>query len=313
MRPGTPGHLALTLGRPIHLTFDQEMVDRIAIPGTEDYRRHFGIRSGLAVPLVAGGEFHGVVHFGLGPSGRTYTDVDARTAGELGSRIASAIANARAYARQRTAAVTLQRSVLPGDVPPVEGLDVAWRYEPGTAGTEVGGDWFDVIPLSAGRVALVIGDVMGRGLTAAAAMGQVRAAVRAFAALDLTAADVLTNLDDLVRAIGTGPDGTLVSAIYAIWEPATASITVANAGHLPPAHARPRRPGPLPRRRWGHPRRHSRRRPPDRHRNPLPLSRGLHPRPVHRRTRRIRHHRHRRRNRTPPTRPRPPRHAPRHR
>ncbi len=234
MRPGTPGHLALTLGRPIHLTFDQEMVDRIAIPGTEDYRRHFGIRSGLAVPLVAGGEFHGVVHFGLGPSGRTYTDVDARTAGELGSRIASAIANARAYARQRTAAVTLQRSVLPGDVPPVEGLDVAWRYEPGTAGTEVGGDWFDVIPLSAGRVALVIGDVMGRGLTAAAAMGQVRAAVRAFAALDLTAADVLTNLDDLVRAIGTGPDGTLVSAIYAIWEPATASITVANAGHLPP-------------------------------------------------------------------------------
>ncbi len=65
-------------------------------------------------------------------------------------------------------------------------------------------------------------------------MGQVRAAVRAFAALDLTAADVLTNLEDLVRAIGAGPDGTLVSAIYAIWEPATASITVANAGHLPP-------------------------------------------------------------------------------
>jgi anti-sigma regulatory factor (Ser/Thr protein kinase) len=103
------------------------------------------------------------------------------------------------------------------------------------ARTEAGGDWFDVIPLSAGRFAFVIGDVMGRGVTAAAAMGQVSTAARAFAALDLPADDVLTYLDNLVQTMSAGPDGALVSCVYAIFEPATATISLANAGHLPPA------------------------------------------------------------------------------
>ncbi len=231
----TPHYQVLAVGEPQLHQMGEQLVRNLDIPGAGEYFRQIGLRSVIHVPLLAGGNFHGVVIFGVGSSGRSYTEHDVQLAAELGSRISSAIANARAYAHQHTAALTLQRGLLPGNLPAVEGLELAWRYEPGTAATEVGGDWFDVIGLSAGRVALVIGDVMGRGLTAAAVMGQVRAAVRAFAALDLPAADVLTHLDDLVRSIDAGPDGALVSCIYAIFEPATATITVANAGHLPPA------------------------------------------------------------------------------
>jgi hypothetical protein len=142
--------------------------------------------------------------------------------------------------------------MLAPDVPAVPDMDIVWRYEPGSApgrvargvsglsiGADVGGDWFDVIPLSAGRVAFVIGDVVGRGVTAAAVMGQLRTATRAFASLDLPADDVLTHLDNLVQTIGTGPDGVLASCVYAIFEPATATMVIANAGHPPPALRHP--------------------------------------------------------------------------
>ncbi|MEX5712011.1 SpoIIE family protein phosphatase [Parafrankia sp. FMc6] len=230
-----PAHRSLATRRPVLFDVDERVIASVDHPQRDEHFEYIAVRTAITVPLLVGNEYHGSVYLGLGPSGRTYTEYDVQTAAELGSRIANAVANARAFDRQRTAAITLQRGLLPGGLPAVEGLDIEWRYEPGTAGTEVGGDWFDIVPLSAGRVALVIGDVMGRGLAAAAVMGQVRAAVRAFAALDLPAADVLTHLDSLVQNIGAGPDGALVSCVYAIFEPATASITVANAGHLPPA------------------------------------------------------------------------------
>jgi PAS domain S-box-containing protein len=232
--PENPAHLALATRQPILFEVNEEVKRSVGAP-LDKYLDYIQVTSAITVPVLVGRQYYGALYFGVGPSGRSYTDRDVVTAGELGSRIASAVANARAYARQRAAAIALQHGLLPGDVPAVEGLEIVWRYEPGTAGTEVGGDWFDVIPLSAGRVALVVGDVMGRGLTAAAVMGQVRSAVRAFAALDLPAAEVLTHLDNLVHTIGTGPDDTLVSCLYAIFEPATGTITVANAGHLPPA------------------------------------------------------------------------------
>jgi PAS domain S-box-containing protein len=234
-----PAHRAFATRKAILFDVDERVIRSAEFPDRDKFFEYIAVRTAITVPLLVGHEYHGAVYFGLGPSERTYTGYDVQTAAELGSRIAGAVANARAFDRQRRAAVTLQRGLLPGDLPTVEGLDVAWRYEPGTAGTEVGGDWFDVVPLSAGRAALVIGDVMGRGLTAAAVMGQIRTAVRAFAALDLPAADVLTHLDELVQNMGAGPDGALVSCIYAIFEPATASITVANAGHLPPALINP--------------------------------------------------------------------------
>ncbi len=237
--PDNPAHRALATRRPVLFDIDDRVIRSVHVPDPAKFFERIQINMAIAAPLLVGQRFFGVVYFGIGSSRRRYTDWDVQTAAALGSRISNAVANAHAYARQRAAAITLQRGLLPHGTPTLEGLDIAWRYEPGTAGTEVGGDWFDVIPLSAGRAALVIGDVMGRGLAAAAVMGQVRAAVRAFAALDLPAADVLTHLDDLVQSIGAGPEGTLVSCIYAIFEPATGTICLANAGHLDPVLARP--------------------------------------------------------------------------
>jgi PAS domain S-box-containing protein len=235
-----PDYRALVRGGPVHTTMDEAALRTMnETPYGGDYIRRNQLREGISAPLLVGGEFHGVVHCCHGVSGRSYSAHDLETAGELAGRIASALANARAYARQRATAITLQRGLLPRETPAVEGLEIVSRYEPGTVGTQVGGDWFDVIPLSAGRVALVIGDVMGRGLTAAAVMGQVRSAVRAFAALDLPAGDVLTHLDALVQTLGTGPDGALVSALYLIWEPVTGTVALANAGHFAPALRHP--------------------------------------------------------------------------
>ena len=124
--------------------------------------------------------------------------------------------------------------------------------QPGVAGTQVGGDWYDVIELGAGRTALVIGDVMGRGVRAAAVMGQLRAAVRAYARLDLAPADVLEFLDGVVRELG---EVQIVTCIYAVYDPHDRTLTYANAGHLPPLLAIAGRAGAAadrarPARRW---------------------------------------------------------------
>ncbi len=108
---------------------------------------------------------------------------------------------------------------------------MATYYRAGVEGTQVGGDWYDVIELGGGRTALVVGDVMGRGVQAAAVMGQLRAAVRAYARLDLPPADLLESLDGLVRDIG---QDQIVTCIYAVFDPADRVLRFANAGHLPP-------------------------------------------------------------------------------
>jgi len=257
----TAMYRALITRSPVRFTYDDQVIRNLEVPAAAEYFRRLGLRTGIAVPLLAGRSFHGGLFACFGSSGREYSEQDLQTAADVGSRVASAIANARTYASQRQVSVALQRSLLPPATPVVEDMEIVSRYEPSGAGdvsapppgrpivgqpgghgrtgpaarTEAGGDWFDVIPLSAGRFAFVIGDVMGRGVAAAAAMGQVSTAARAFAALDLPADDVLTHLDSLVQAMSAGPDGALVSCVYAIFEPATATIALANAGHLPPA------------------------------------------------------------------------------
>jgi anti-sigma regulatory factor (Ser/Thr protein kinase) len=121
--------------------------------------------------------------------------------------------------------------MLPQQLPSIEGLEAESVYLPGGGDTEVGGDWFDLIPLSTGRTGIVIGDVMGRGVHAAAVMGQLRAATRAFAVLDLAPATVLHHLDELVVELDSVQ---LVTCVYGVFDPATATLTLANAGHLPP-------------------------------------------------------------------------------
>jgi PAS domain S-box-containing protein len=197
-----------------------------------------GVHSYLAVPLRARGQVLGALDLKRARNPQPFTEDDCLLATELAARAAVAIDNARWYQRERRAALTLQRHLLPDRPPPSPGLEVAYRYQPASGAREVGGDWFDVIPLSEDRTALVVGDVMGSGINAAATMGQLRTAARTLAGLDLPPAAVLTHLD---RAVG-GLDETIATCVYAVYDPHRRSCRIATAGHLPPVHVRPGQP-----------------------------------------------------------------------
>ncbi|MET8127749.1 SpoIIE family protein phosphatase [Streptomyces sp. NPDC005065] len=132
--------------------------------------------------------------------------------------------------RHRETAVTLQRSLLPQELEEPDDLRIAATYQPGGTDAAVGGDWYDVITLGAGRTALVIGDVMGRGVRAAAVMGQLRTAVRAYARLDLPPHEVLQLLDGLAAEIDASQ---IATCAYAVHDPNEGRLVYASAGHLP--------------------------------------------------------------------------------
>jgi serine phosphatase RsbU (regulator of sigma subunit) len=142
-----------------------------------------------------------------------------------------AVENARQFARERSIALMLQHDLLPGTVPAMPGLDVAVRYLPGEATTHAGGDWYDLFALPQERVGLVVGDVTGHGVSAAAAMGQLRMAVLAYALAGFEPADVIQRIDVLLEALGTGRIATMV---YIIADARNGELLVANAGHPPP-------------------------------------------------------------------------------
>ncbi len=186
--------------------------------------------SGIGVALVARGRILGAVALAR-TGGQPFSDDDLRLAEEVAARAAVAVDNAEQFRRERDAAVTLQRSLLPQRIPRIAGLAFAWRYLPGAVGAHVGGDWYDVIPLEQDRVALVIGDVMGRGLRAAAVMGQLRAAARAHVTVDVGPAEVLAGMGlELDRL----EQEELTTALVGVLDPATRTLRVASAGHLPP-------------------------------------------------------------------------------
>lgn len=155
---------------------------------------------------------------------------------QMQARLMTAEAERRVSARERAIADELQRSLLPDVAADSTALEVATFYRPGLAGTQVGGDWYDVIDLGGGRTALIIGDVMGHGVRAAAVMGQVKAAVRAYARLDLPPAAVAENMDGLVQDMA---GHEIVTWVYAVFDPAGRSVSYANAGHLPPVVVAP--------------------------------------------------------------------------
>ncbi|MGA5562373.1 SpoIIE family protein phosphatase [Streptomyces platensis] len=224
------------------------------------------VHSTLAVPMVARDTVVGLVQFSRTKGSEPFGERDTALAVELAARAAVCIDNARLYRREHERALILQRSLLPPGDPEAAGLDIACRYLPGTTATEVGGDWFDVIELPGHRTALVVGDVMGRGLRAAVAMGELRTAVRTLALLDLEPAEVLSALDEIARGLGGDGDGRsqsrsargrsatadgtpetgrsartadlsevyLATCVYAVYDPVTRRCTFANAGHLPP-------------------------------------------------------------------------------
>ncbi|MFD7643489.1 SpoIIE family protein phosphatase [Kitasatospora sp. NPDC059795] len=190
-----------------------------------------GLHSYLMVPLLARGQVLGGVEFARMANPEAFTAADLALGEELAARAAVCIDNARLYRRERDTALTLQRSLLPQDVHHTPGLEIAHRYLPSTVGDEIGGDWFDVVPLTGGRVALIVGDVMGHGIRAAATMGQLRTVARTLVTLDLDPARVLRRLDDATAQLGEGQFATCVCAVF---DPVDEECILASAGHLPP-------------------------------------------------------------------------------
>ncbi|MFI9648246.1 SpoIIE family protein phosphatase [Streptomyces sp. NPDC052040] len=243
--PSTPQARGYGTGRSVLVT------DLSAATGwhAQDYKRtrdimDFGIHSLIAAPISARGVVLGMANFWRSKQHEPFDEEELSLAEELVARAAVSIDNARRYTREHALAVTLQRSLLPRALPEQSALDVAYRYLPAQSG--VSGDWFDVIPLSGGRVALAVGDVVGHGLHAAATMGRLRTAVHNFSTLDLPPDELLSHLDDLVGRIDQDEAGTDTAAgvvgatcLYAIYDPVARRCAMARAGHLAPALVHP--------------------------------------------------------------------------
>ncbi len=261
------------VGEPIHYPpghFCQQSMERLDAIVVEDFESQsfpapsaasaqacddVAVTSVIAAPLCVRGELLGVMSVALSHLTQRddshYDSFDREFVGAIASRVAIAIDNAMLFEEERRTALAFQKSLLPQDIPKLDGLEVACRYVPAkpleTHGqgiqTQVGGDWYDIIPLSAGRVGIVIGDVEGRGARAAAIMGQLRAALRAFAQDEKPPAEMLRKLDEWCRTLGhieidmhgvKTPVTPTVSCTYLIYDAWTRKLTFANAGHDAP-------------------------------------------------------------------------------
>ncbi|MFD4552836.1 SpoIIE family protein phosphatase [Streptomyces sp. NPDC058469] len=206
--------------------------------------QEYGIHSSMAVPIQARGVTLGVAVLTRYRRLDPFAADDVLLAEEVTARAAVCIDNARRFSRERETALALQRSLLPRKLPRTAALEAASRYLP-AARAGVGGDWFDVIPLSGMRVAMVVGDVVGHGIQASATMGRLRTAVRTLADIDLAPDELLTHLDDLVvrlsaEAGGEGSPGEVgATCLYAVYDPVSRRCTLARAGHPPPIMIRP--------------------------------------------------------------------------
>ncbi|MCF3184463.1 SpoIIE family protein phosphatase [Streptomyces polychromogenes] len=245
--PGTPQMRCLT-GR--HPVLEPELASAAGwiAQDPERSRRLLdqGVHSLVVVPLLARGVLLGIASFYRSQDPAPFGDDDSRLAQELAARAALCIDNARRYTREHNLALALQRSLLPRGLPEQGAVEVAHRYLPAESG--VGGDWFDVIPLSGTRVALLVGDVVGHGLHAAATMGRLRTAARTFAELELAPDELLTHLDNLLVRLdreeggdeAPGSTGVVgATCLYVVYDPTTRQCTMARAGHLPPALVHP--------------------------------------------------------------------------
>ncbi|KOV64106.1 histidine kinase [Streptomyces sp. MMG1121] len=209
-----------------------------------------GFHSWMEVPLTARGTTFGVVDFVRSRNPDPFGTDDLALAEELVARAAVCLDNARRYTHERTVALTLQHSLLPRRLPEQCAVEAAFRYLPADPRLGVGGDWFDVIPLSGARVALVVGDVVGHGIHAAATMGRLRSAMRTLADVDLAPDELLTQLDDIVIRLAmesevdsdsdlTATGEVVATCLYAIYDPVSGSCAMARAGHPSPIVAHP--------------------------------------------------------------------------
>ena len=188
-------------------------------------------RHGVYAPLVVGTGVLGLLVFARWPETEPFAPGEVDYAAYVAARAACWMDNARQFSRQQRTALVMQQALLPQNLAEPDGLEIAHRYLPASELEVVGGDWFDVIELSGGRTALVVGDVMGHSTAAASAMGQLRTAVRTLASVDLPPAQVLTHLDDLMPGID---ESLFATCIYAIYDPTTQKCVLSRAGHVPP-------------------------------------------------------------------------------
>lgn len=248
----SPPVRCLTTGR----SWRQERLDPLALDwavGTPGAREstflELGLQSVMIVPIRARGVTLGVTTFFRRRREDPFDTDDLHLAEDLVSRAAVCVDNARRYTRERDAALVLQRSLLPRRLPEQDAVEVAACYRPADELTGLGGDWYDLVPLSGARVALVVGEVPGHGIDAAAAMGRLRTAVRTLAAIDLPPEEVLAHLDDLAARAARDEDegepgetpGTALGSgcLYVVYDPVEGVCTMAAAGHPAPAVVAP--------------------------------------------------------------------------
>ncbi|MCP9213505.1 SpoIIE family protein phosphatase [Streptomyces sp. NEAU-Y11] len=245
----SPQARCLASGRSeFHRTMDEVVGTWVAEdPVRRAKLSEYGFHSWIVVPVTARGTTLGVAVFVRSRRPEPFDAEDLSVAEELVARAAVCLDNARRFTREHTAAVALQRSLLPHQLPEHSAVQAAYRYLPGAPELGVGGDWFDIIPLSGARVALVVGDVIGHGLQASATMGRLRTAVRTLADIDLAPDELLTRLDDLVIRLAseseTAPEATAAdmgaTCLYAVYDPVSGRCCLARAGHPLPAVVRP--------------------------------------------------------------------------
>jgi PAS domain S-box-containing protein len=226
----SPGPYVLATGAPLLVDRPDEL---LRLFPSEDIRRFVAVsleRSWARLPLRTSGAPFGVLALGWRHE-RTWDEEERAFLSALAALSAQALERARSYERERDNAALLQRSLLPDRLPEVPGVRVAGAYRAGATGMAVGGDWYDAFPLPGGCVGLVVGDVRGKGAPAATVMGRVRAALRAYAALDPDPATVLQHLDGLMATFDDPEE--VVTVVYAVLDPATGALRHASAGHLP--------------------------------------------------------------------------------
>ncbi|MFH8367164.1 SpoIIE family protein phosphatase [Streptomyces sp. NPDC018031] len=229
--PGSRIHRMMETRRPLWVPVDEDFVASTVVHRARArLLLDSGVTAILIAPLVARGTIQGLAMFGRSGSRPGFTEDDLSLAGELASRAALCLDNARLYSRVQDIALTLQRALLPTAPVTSAHLDVAHRYVPGSRISEVGGDWYDVIDLPGDRVALVVGDVMGHGVPAAAAMGRLRITAKALAGHHREPHALLAELDACAAEAGI----ELATCLYLLYDAGTGRARVASAGHPPP-------------------------------------------------------------------------------
>ncbi|MEK0097514.1 SpoIIE family protein phosphatase [Streptomyces sp. A475] len=225
---------AITTGNPVFVNSKQEF--RARYPQMADLADATGMNAAIYLPLTASGHTFGVCVIMFEQPNPSLSSEESTLLTAISALVAHALERARLYEAEHTRSHELQRNLLPKDLPQLAECTTAARYLPAGQGMEVGGDWYDVIPLSAGRVAFVIGDVMGHGLSEAATMGRLRTAVRTLADLELPPDEIMSHLNDAIGELG---EDSYATCLYALYDSTDGRCSIVSAGHPPPAVVRP--------------------------------------------------------------------------